>query len=94
MIFKVNNRVDVYDVKDKIWREATVVEVFPGASVPCGSVKVHYKGFNDKYDTWIDCIKESARIMEVGSYSRAEGYAKHSLRIQQELKENESSIKD
>lgn len=27
MKFMVNNRLDIYDVKDKLWREASVVEV-------------------------------------------------------------------
>jgi hypothetical protein len=45
------------------------------------ALKVHYKGYTEKFDEWIDSIKESGRIKEVGLLSGAEGYAKYSLRM-------------
>lgn len=80
MIFKTNNRLDIYDVAQKIWREARVVDSKEVKGTK--SIKISYRGYNSKYDEWLDCNKEAARIKEVGSYSGAEGHAKYSQRIQ------------
>lgn len=91
MEFRVFNRLDVYDVKDKKWREVHVVDI--KAKNNEKAIKIHYKGFNARYDEWIDIIKEAARIKEVGLMSGAEGAAKYSLRMQQEVLENKENIK-
>jgi hypothetical protein len=54
------------------------VEVTAGKSIPCASIKVHFKGYTSQYDIWIDCVRETPRISEIGSFSGAEGHAKHS----------------
>lgn len=45
------------------------------------SIKINYKRFADKYDEWIDCVREKERIKEVGSLSGAHGFAKESTKI-------------
>ena len=78
MPFKLNNRLDIYDVKYKIWREAQIVEIISGKNNSCASIKISYKGYSSMYDEMIDCRKEKDRIKEVGSLSGAEGFAKYS----------------
>jgi hypothetical protein len=86
MEFRIMNRLDIFDLKEKKWREAHIIEI--KADKANKAIKIHYKGFGTKYDEWIDIPRESARIKEVGLLSGAEGAAKHSLRMQQENKEN------
>lgn len=90
MEFKMNNRLDIYDVKDKMWKEVIIVELKTHKNA---AIKIHYKGYTSKSDEWIDIVKENARIAEVGSYSGGEGWAKYSQRRQQELKEKEEEVK-
>lgn len=83
MEFRLNNRLDIYDVKSKRWLEAHIVEIRPSSSAITGlAIKVHYKGFNAAYDDWLEYNKESAWIKEVGLLSGAEGYAKYSIKMQ------------
>jgi hypothetical protein len=86
MEFRIMNRLDIFDLKEKKWREAHIIEIKADKSNK--AIKIHYKGFGTKYDEWIDITRESVRIKEVGLLSGAEGAAKHSLRMQQENKEN------
>lgn len=76
MPMQLYNRIDIYDVKDRMWREAHVVEINKD------QIKIHYRGFTDKYDEWLNITKDLARIKEVGSLSGAEGQAKYNLRLQ------------
>ena len=80
MEFRVWNRLDIYDLKDKKWREAHIMEIKKNNSN--NAIKIHYRGFKNTYDEWIDISKESVRIKEVGLISGAEGAAKYSLRLQ------------
>ena len=57
-------------------------------------IKIHYKGFNAKYDEWLDTAKDEPRIQEVGLLSGAEGAAKYSLKIKQELQDKETELKE
>jgi hypothetical protein len=46
MEFRLNNRLDIYDVKDKKWREAHIVEIKSNGSASTGqAIKVHFKGY-------------------------------------------------
>ena len=90
MEFRIMNRLDIFDLKDQKWREANIIEI--KAKNSNKAIKIHYKGYSSKYDEWIDIPREAARIKEVGLLSGAEGAAKHSLRMQQENKENSSQI--
>ena len=90
MEFRMNNRLDIYDVKDKMWREGIIVELKTHKNA---TIKIHYKGYTSKSDEWIDILKENVRISEIGSYSGGEGWAKYSQRKQQELKEKEEEVK-
>lgn len=80
MEFRVWNRLDIYDIKDKRWREAHIVEIKANQSNK--AIKIHYKGYKSTYDEWIDIPREAVRIKEVGLMSGAEGAAKHSIRMQ------------
>jgi hypothetical protein len=71
MQFKVNNRVDVLD-KSKRWLEARIIEV--GRN----SIKVTYKGFASTYDEDINIESEKHRVLEIGAFSSAHGFAKSS----------------
>ncbi len=53
---------------------------------------MHFKGYAAKYDEWIEVGKEGARIKEIGLYSGAEGFAKYSIKMQQEIKENTENV--
>lgn len=72
MSFRLNNRLDVLDNNRK-WLEAFVIEIVGH------ELKVHFKGYTSAYDEIIDTSQEYYRIKEVGSYSKGEGWAKHSL---------------
>ncbi len=91
MKFKVNNRLDIYDIKDRKWREVFIVDLKDDHSKGT-AIKVRFKGYTAQYDDWIDCNKEAARIKEVGSFSGAEGFAKYSSRFQQELHDDKENI--
>jgi len=65
--FKINNRVDVLDTYNE-WREARVVDK------NSSQIKVHYKGFTERWDEWIN--SNSDRIAEIGSKSTAFGVGK------------------
>jgi len=67
MNFQLNHRIDVLDERDT-WREAKIIEM------KGDHINIHYYGFSKKYDEWIH--KESDRIAEVGSHSKAFGAAK------------------
>lgn len=73
-----NNRLDVKDVKGK-WLEARVVEVSPSGS----HFKVHFVGWVSKWDETIPASPaETEQLLdtkyaEVGSYSKAQGFAKY-----------------
>ncbi len=73
MDFKINNRLDIFDTKDQVWREAHIVEIRPPSAAITGlAIKVRYKGFPKEYDDWIEINnKESCRIKEVGLLSIA-----------------------
>lgn len=62
--FAVNNRVDVIDTYN-MWKEARVIDKNDT------QIKIHYKGYAEKYDEWIH--KSSPRIKEIGSKSNAYG---------------------
>lgn len=79
MPFRMNNRLDIYDFHQKIWRECFIVDL------DNNRIRVHYRGFAVSADEWIDYVREEWRIREVGSSSDAEGWAKYSLKHQQEL---------
>ena len=79
MPFRLNNRLDIFDVKDQVWREARIVEIKSNGKN--NTIKITYRGYCSKYDEWIDCSREASRIMEVGSFSNAEGMAKYSQRM-------------
>ena len=89
--FRLNNRLDIYDVKLRRWLEAVVVDL-KEESGHVKTIKVHFRSYNASYDEWIDCAKEAVRIKEVGSFSGAEGAAKYNVRIQQELHENKENL--
>ena len=94
MQFQINNRLDIYDPKSRRWLEAHIVEMRAQGSAATGTaIKVHYKSFSSTYDEWIDWVKEGTRIKEVGLFSGAEGFAKHSVRMQQEAKDKEEELK-
>lgn len=86
MPFRLHNRLDVYDLATKQWRECNIVEISGN------HIKVHYKGFASRYDEVLDTVKDAERIREVGSFSNAEGWAKHSLKHQQEIRHHRFSF--
>ncbi len=90
MPFRLNNRLDIYDVKDQKWREARIVEIKSHGKN--NTIKITYRGYSSNYDEWIDCSREASRIMEVGSFSNAEGIAKYSQRMRQEIRDRENEI--
>jgi OTU domain-containing protein 5 len=65
--FKINNRIDVLDTKSE-WREAQLIEINDT------QIKVHYRNFTSSWDEWIS--KNSDRISEIGSKSKAYGIGK------------------
>ena len=60
----INNRIDVLDTYN-MWKEARVIDLNDT------QVKIHYKGYAEKYDEWLH--KTSPRIKEIGSKSNAYG---------------------
>jgi len=72
MQFKLNNRLDVKDVKDN-WLEAHIVQFLNNGR----KIKVHFKGFTPKWDEIIDLDTESYKISEVGSFSKGHGWARY-----------------
>jgi hypothetical protein len=70
----MNNRLDIFDERDKRWREAQVVDR------KANRIKIHYKSYSSVYDEILDLKENSSRIKEVGSLSGAEGWAKYSLK--------------
>lgn len=75
MPFQLNNRLDILDQKNN-WLEAFIIEI----NGP--KIKVHFKGYTSKWEEWVDTEKESYRIKEVGSYSKAHGWARYSQQHQ------------
>ena len=69
MEFRIMNRLDIYDLNSKIWREAHIIEIKENNSNK--AIKIHYKGFGSKSDEWIDIPREAVRIKEVGLLSAA-----------------------
>jgi hypothetical protein len=73
---RLNNRLDVRDVKGK-WLEANIVHI-----VPDQYMTVHFKGWASKWDEHIPLDPEhfndflDVKIAEVGMYSDAYGAAK------------------
>lgn len=65
--FYLNQRIDVRDTMGK-WLEARVVDLNDK------QIKVHYRGFKDIWDEWINV--SSDRIAEIGSKSKAFGVGK------------------
>jgi hypothetical protein len=39
-----------------------VIELQKGKNDQVASIKVHFRGYNNKYDVWIDVAKEESRI--------------------------------
>lgn len=62
--FQINNRIDIIDTYN-MWKEARVIDKNDT------QIKIHYKGYADKYDEWIH--KSSPRIAEIGSKSNSYG---------------------
>ena len=76
MNFKLGNRIDVLDLVNHRWIEANVIEISPDQQ----KIKVHYKSYACNRDEFLDIQRDSNRILEVGSISNAEGWAKYSNR--------------
>ncbi len=76
MPFQLNNRLDIYDIAPsfKAWREASIVDIAGD------NIKIHYRGFSASSDEWLNMNRDASRIMEVGSFSNAHGWAKSSVR--------------
>jgi hypothetical protein len=74
MPFRLHNRIDVLD-NQKRWLEAIIVDL-----APPNKMQVRFRGFAPRYDEWIDFSKEPNRILEVGSLSNGEGWAKYSAK--------------
>lgn len=66
--FSLNNRLDILDERDT-WLEARVIDM------TSDKIRIHYYGYSSKFDEWI--LKNSDRIAEVGSHSKAYGGAKY-----------------
>lgn len=62
--FKINNRIDVLDEKNK-WLEGRVI------NINIDKIQIHYKGYVNKYDEWI--YMGSSRLAEIGTFSKAFG---------------------
>lgn len=62
--FRLNNRIDVIDTYN-YWKEARIIDLNDT------QIKIHYKGYSERYDEWIH--KNSERIKEIGSKSTAFG---------------------
>ena len=56
---KLNNRIDVLDLKKNKWREARVIEMGEGF------LKIHYKGYSSKFDEVIESNEYEDRIRSV-----------------------------
>lgn len=83
MPFRINNRIDVKDVKGK-WLEARIIHI-----VPDQYMTVHFKGWSSKWDEQIPIHPEhlndliDTKFAEIGMYSDAFGKAKFDKQIQQ-----------
>lgn len=56
---KLNNRIDVLDLKKNKWREARVIEMDKAY------IKIHYKGYSSKFDEVIESNEFEDRIRSV-----------------------------
>jgi hypothetical protein len=56
---KLNNRIDVLDLKKNKWREARIIEMGKGY------LKIHYKGYSAKFDELIESNEYQDRIKSV-----------------------------
>jgi len=75
MPFKLNNRLDILDKKNK-WLEATVVHIYTLDGRQCG-IRVKFKGFTSIWDENINIDGDDGwKIKPVGTFSKANGWAK------------------
>lgn len=65
--FSINNRIDLLDTKNN-WEEAQVIDINQT------QIQIHYKRYTPIWDEWIH--KDSDRISEIGSKSKAYGIGK------------------
>jgi predicted metal-dependent hydrolase len=92
--FQLNQRLDVLDQKGK-WLEANIVQIEADPQDPSqqAKIRVHFKGFTQRWDEDIDIkIEGETRIKEVGALSKGLGWAKTNQPYQDRLHKDKENI--
>ena len=67
-MFKVNEQVDCFCLRNECWYEAKIVKIQKATDARGGRIRIHFKGWNKKVDEWIFTSGPQAALGRVAPF--------------------------